>query len=231
LEKDRLVHTVTHLLLHTSPLLICLLVGCVLLLESSGVPILNSTLLLFAGALASFGHLQLEYLTLVAVVGSVCGACLAYSIGKRGGRQMLLRLAQVFHVETGKVDMVERWFQRSGAWMIFFSRMLPYARPFACFPAGIAQMNFIRFFCCALLGSVIWCVTLLMVGWNLGKRWELAVAVIQQYTLPVVGLAAVLIALYIFSTRLIKRFLQTRLQASMKVAHDADERSRDLLEV
>jgi membrane protein DedA with SNARE-associated domain len=225
------VHTVTHVLLHTSPLLIYLLVGCVLLLESSGVPILNSTLLLFTGALASLGHLQIEYLVLVAVTGSVCGACLAYAIGMRGGRQILFRLARLFRVEAGKVDIVERWFRRSGAWMIFLSRMLPYARPFACFPAGIAQMSFIRFFCCALAGSLIWCVTLLLVGWNLGKRWELAVSIIQQYTLPMVGLAVVLVALYIFSTRLIKRFLHTHLQASVKVVHDADERSRDLLEV
>jgi membrane protein DedA with SNARE-associated domain len=225
------VHTVTHVLLHTSPLLIYLLVGCVLLLESSGVPILNSTLLLFTGALASFGHLQFDYLVLVAVTGSVSGACIAYYIGRRGGRQILFRLAQVFHIDTGKVDIVESWFRRSGAWMIFFSRMLPYVRPFACFPAGIAQMNFVRFFCCALLGSLIWCVSLLVVGWNLGKRWELAVPVIQQYTVPVLGLAVVLIGLYIFSTRLIKHFLHTHFQASTEVAHDTEERNRNLVEV
>ena len=132
------MQTVTHVLLHTSPLLIYLLVACVLLLESSGIPILNSTLLLFTGALASLGHLHIVDLALFAVTGSVAGACLAYSIGRRGGQQVLLRLALRFHVDTAKVDIVEHWFQRSGAWMIFFSRMLPYVRPFACFPAGIA---------------------------------------------------------------------------------------------
>jgi membrane protein DedA with SNARE-associated domain len=226
------VHTVAHVLLHTSPLLIYLLVGCVLLLESSGVPILNSTLLLFTGALVSLGHLQIEYLALAAVTGSVSGACLAYCIGRRGGRQILYRLAHILRIDTEKVDIVERWFQRSGAWMIFFSRMLPYARPFACFPAGIAQMNFIRFFCCALLGSLIWCVTLLVVGWNLGKRWELAVSVIQQYTVPTLGLAVVLVGLYIVATHLIKRWLHTHLKASTdEVAPDTNKRSRNLVEV
>lgn len=226
------MHTVAHVLLHTSPLLIYLLVGCVLLLESSGVPILNSTLLLFAGAMASLGHLQIEYLALVAVTGSVAGACLAYCIGRRGGRQVLFRLAQILHIDTEKVEMVERWFRRSGAWMIFFSRMLPYARPFACFPAGIAEMNFIRFFCCALLGSLIWCVTLLVIGWNLGKRWELAVSVIQQYTVPVLGVTVLWIGLYIIATRLIRRWLHKHLEASTDEAEsDADKRSRKLVEV
>jgi membrane protein DedA with SNARE-associated domain len=223
------VQTVTHLLLHTSPLFICLLVGCVLLLESSGVPILNSTLLLFTGALASLGHLHIVDLTVFAVTGSVIGACVAYYIGKRGGRQVLFRLALLFHLNMTKVDMVEHWFQRSGAWMIFFSRMLPYARPFACFPAGIAQMSFMRFFCCALLGSLIWCVSLLTVGWNLGKRWELAVTAIQQYTVPVLALVAGLIVLYIFSMRLIKRFLHTRFMVSAVTTSDADECSPELI--
>jgi membrane protein DedA with SNARE-associated domain len=219
------VHTVTHIFLHTSPLLMYLLVGCVLLLESSGVPILNSTLLLFAGALVSLGHLNIVNLALASIVGSVAGACLAYYIGGHGGQQVLLRLASLFHVDTEKIAIVERWFQHSGAWMIFFSRMLPYARPFACFPAGIAQMNFLRFFCAAFAGSTIWCISMLVVGWNLGKRWELAVAAIQQYTLPVLGLIILLLVLYIFFARQVKRYLQARFQRSS----DSNERSHDLV--
>lgn len=225
------MHTVTHVLLHTSPLFICLLVGCVLLLESSGVPILNSTLLLFTGALASLGHIGIVDLALFAVAGSVLGACLAYAIGKRGGRRVLFRLAVFFHLNMTKVDVVEHWFQRSGAWMIFFSRMLPYVRPFACFPAGIAQMGFMRFFCCALLGSLIWCVSLLAIGWNLGRRWELAVAAIQQYTVPALIFIMGLIVLYIFSMRLIKRFLHARLLVPTATPSGADESSHDLVTI
>ncbi len=208
------MQTVTHVLLHTSPLLMYLLVGCVLLLESSGVPILNSTLLLFVGALVSFGHLNMVNLALAAISGSVAGACLAYYIGGHGGQQLLLRLALLFHVDAGKITVVERWFQHSGAWMIFFSRMLPYLRPFACFPAGIAQMNFLRFFCSAFAGSFIWCLSMLAVGWNLGRRWELAVAAIQQYTLPVLVLVVLLLLLYIFFMRQVKHYLQARFQRS-----------------
>jgi membrane protein DedA with SNARE-associated domain len=202
-----------------------LLVGCVLLLESSGVPILNSTLLLFAGALASLGHLNIVNLALVSIVGSVTGACLAYYIGGHGGQRVLLRLASLFHVDTEKITIVERWFQHSGAWMIFFSRMLPYARPFACFPAGIAQMNFPRFFCAAFAGSTIWCISMLIVGWNLGKRWELAVAAIQQYTLPVLALIVLLLVLYIIFARQVKRYLQAHFQRSPH----SSQCSRDLM--
>jgi membrane protein DedA with SNARE-associated domain len=169
--------------------------------------------------------LNIVNLALASIVGSVAGACLAYYIGGHGGQQVLLRLASLFHVDTEKIAIVERWFQHSGAWMIFFSRMLPYARPFACFPAGIAQMNFPRFFCAAFAGSTIWCISMLVVGWNLGKRWELAVAAIQQYTLPVLGLIILLLVLYIFFARQVKRYLQARFQRSS----DSNERSHDLV--
>ena len=224
------MQTVTHILLHTSPLLIYFLVGCVLLLESSGIPILNSTLLLFTGALASYGHLQIEYLALVAVTGSVAGSCLAYFIGLRGGRRILLRFARVFRVDGGKVDIVEHWFRRSGAWMIFFSRVLPYVRPFACFPAGIARMSFMRFFFCSLAGSLLWCIALLLVGWDLGKRWTLAIPVIQQYTLPILALVIVLLGVYIVAMRLFQRVMRTRLQTPPESVSEVDESKRDLIE-
>ena len=69
-----------------------------LLLESSAVPIINSTLLLFTGALANLGHLDFWALAIVSILGSISGACLAYIIGRRGGRRLFLRLVGIFHV-------------------------------------------------------------------------------------------------------------------------------------
>lgn len=226
------MQTVTDFLLHTSPLFIYLIVGVVLLLESSGVPILNSTLLLFTGALVSLNHLNIYYLAVAAVAGSTSGACLAYVIGARGGRRILLRLAELFHVDAQKVTLVERWFQKSGIWMVFFSRMLPYARPFACFPAGITQTNFARFFVSAFAGSLIWCLAMLSLGWSLGRRWEQAVAVLQQYTLPTLAGVALLVALYFFGVRTIKTQLRSRFQPiSAEVAEEVARERRDLVEV
>src|SRR5437016_4620799 len=153
--------------------MIYLIVAVILLLESSGVPIVNNTLLIFTGALASFGHLTIWLLAVAAITGSITGACLAYIIGAYGGRRIILRLAAFFRVDDQKVRMAESWFQTTGVWMIFFSRMTPFVRPFACFPAGMARLAFLRFFIAASAGSLIWCSTMLCIGWNLGYRWKL----------------------------------------------------------
>lgn len=205
------MYTVVQLFFHTSPLLIYLIVAVVLLLESTGVPIVNSTLLLFLGALISLGRLDLSIWVLIAaaVLGSSSGACLAYVIGLYGGRRLFLHLASIFHVGLEKVEMVESWFHKSGVWMVFFSRMIPYVRPFGCFPAGIARMPFSRFFVAALAGSVIWCVVMLNIGLALGRRWRLAFHLIEYYTVPTLFTLILLVVLYFLISYQIKRYLRS----------------------
>ncbi len=204
------MHPIVHALLHTSPLFIYLLVVIILLLESSGVPITNNTLLLLLGAMASLGFLNFELLIISALVGSSAGACCAYWLGKRGGRKIVIRLAAFFHVNEHKIFIMDSWFHRSGFWMIFFSRMTPFVRPFACFPAGIAHMNFRKFLLAAVTGSLIWCIVLPCIGWLLGPRWRIALHMMQTYTLPtIIGILLVLIV-YAFVTYMVKRAINAK---------------------
>ncbi len=204
------MHSIVHALLHISPLLVYLLVAVILLLESSGVPIINNTLLLLLGATASLGFLNLEMLMISAFLGSSAGACCAYWIGMRGGRKIVLRLAGFFHVSEQKVYTMDDWFQKSGFWMIFFSRMTPFVRPFACFPAGISHMNFRRFLFAAVAGSLIWCVTLPSIGWMLGPRWKIALYFMRTYTLPTIIGVVLLLVLYAVITNIIKRAINAK---------------------
>ena len=189
-----------------------MVVGVFLLLESSGVPIINSTLLLLTGALASLGRLDIFALGVVSIAGSVAGACLAYTIGRHGGARLLRRAAAKMRVDPRKIQLLEQWFERAGARMIFFSRIIPYIRPFSCFPAGMARMSFRRFLAAAASGSVIWCVGILALGWNLGRRWRLALSLMQHYTVPAVLVILLLVAVSILARRTIKRRLDARLQ-------------------
>ncbi len=209
------MHSIVHVLLHISPLLVYLVVAVILLLESSGVPIINNTLLLLLGATASLGFLNLEMLMISAFLGSIAGACCAYWIGMRGGRKIVLRLAGLFHVSEQKVYTMDSWFQKSGFWMIFFSRMTPFVRPFACFPAGISHMNFRKFLLAAVAGSLIWCVALPSIGWILGPRWKIALYFIRTYTLPTILGVVLLLIVYGIVTNIIKRAINAKYRSHL----------------
>ena len=216
---------------HINPLLLCLFVGLFLLLESCGIPILNTSLLLFSGAVASFGHVNIVVVALAAIIGSTAGACLAYVIGLRGGELALQRLMTRLRIDTQKIDKASRWFSGPGVRMIFLSRILPYVRPWVCFFGGIARMPFRRFLAAALSGSILWCIAILSVGWALGRRWRDALHLIQAYTLPTLGVIALAIAVYLLAKFAINLRLN-RQQVALVQASDAEgQQSGDLLEV
>ena len=217
---------------HANPLLIYAIVVLVLLLESSGIPITNNTLLLFTGALAALGHLNIWLLTFSAIVGSIAGACSAYSLGKWKGHAVLRRIATLFRVDARKMSMAENWFQKSGVWMIFFSRMTPYVRPFACFPAGISHMPFRRFFIAALSGSILWCFTLVRIGAALGPHWRLALTLLQNYTIPTCAILVLLVVLYFSCRYAITRHLHSQSHKGLSDTEVEEQRcDSGLLEV
>jgi membrane protein DedA with SNARE-associated domain len=220
---DFFIHTIQHI----SPLYIYILVASMLLLESSGIPIVNTTLLLFTGAMAALGHLDFWWLLLASISGSVIGACSAYLLGSGCGEAILFRLARLLRIDRQKVVLAERWFQRSGARMIFISRIVPYIRPFACFPAGIAEMPFPRFLLAAASGSILWCVTFLLIGWEVGPRWKMALHLVHASTIPTICALLVLILAFFFIRHAVMRYMKRQLSTDGEEA----ARDRDLLEV
>jgi membrane protein DedA with SNARE-associated domain len=213
LEKDRCVDFVVHAFQHIPSLLVYVLLAVFLLLESSGIPLLNTTLLLCTGALAALGRLNLSLLMLISILGSVLGACSAYGLGRRYGEPFLLGAARLLRIEESKVALLQKWFHKAGGRMIFVSRIVPYIRPFSCFPAGIAAMPFARFLRAVLAGSIIWCVTFLLIGWELGPRWKLAVYLVRLYTVPMLVILLLLLILGFFFRRAINRSLKKYLAA------------------
>ncbi len=219
-------------IIHANPVLIYLIVAIVLLFESSGVPIANNTLLLLTGALAAQGHLNIWILIPVTIMGSITGACLAYIIGARSNLRTLLRLTAILRVDEQKVFMTERWFQKAGLWMIFFSRMTPYVRPFACFLGGLTRMPFSRFYIAALTGSIIWCIAILQIGMALGARWHQALFLMQRYTLHSLCVLLLGVILYFCIVRALKRYIYQNAQKEVSPQeHKSEQTERELLEV
>jgi membrane protein DedA with SNARE-associated domain len=221
------VDFISHISQHISPPLIYVLVGAFLFLESTGIPLINTTLLLFVGAIAFDGRLNIILLIVVAILGSILGACCSYSLGRFYGEPLLIRLTHLLHIDQRKVLLTQRWFQTAGLRMVFVSRIVPYIRPFSCFPAGMAAMPFRRFFFSALAGSVIWCITFLIVGWELGPRWKLAMDLVHTYTVPTICALLVLAVLSFFCRRALHRYFKRRLDEQS----GGVERDHDLLEV
>ena len=93
-------------------------------------------------------------------------------------------------------------------------------------------MPFRRFFAAAASGSIIWCVGMPAIGWSVGRRWKLALGLMQTYTVPTVLVIVLLLAGYCLVKLAIKRRLDARLQALPGGEADSESQNDcDLLEV
>lgn len=143
-------------------------------LESACIPIPSEVIMPFAGAaiiLKPATHMSLLSVTLAGTLGCIAGSILAYFVGLKGGRPLLLKYGKYILITEQKLNYVDEFFKKHGEVAIFWSRVMPIVRTFISLPAGISKMNFPKFVIFSTLGSLPWCFALALVGDTLGKNW------------------------------------------------------------
>jgi membrane protein DedA with SNARE-associated domain len=139
---------------------------------SACIPIPSELTMLFAGALAASGRLNLVGVILIGLLGNMVGSYIAWAVGRAGGRALVLRFGRVVRLSEHDLDRAERWFERRGEITVLVSRMVPVVRTFISLPAGIADMAPVRFGIYTLVGSIPWTIGLAVGGYELGGRWK-----------------------------------------------------------
>src|SRR3954465_10829348 len=143
-----------------------------MVLESACIPIPSEATMLFAGFNAHNGEYSVIAATLVGTGANLVGSWIAYAVGYFGRIELLERHGRKLHVKPSDLQRADRWFERWGAWAVFFSRMLPVVRTFISLPAGVARMPFVRFSVLTFLGCLPWVFLLTFIGQQAGAHWE-----------------------------------------------------------
>ncbi|HWE34306.1 MAG TPA: DedA family protein [Solirubrobacteraceae bacterium] len=147
--------------------------GVILLMTITGVIGLPGTepTMLFAGFDVYNHTLSLVPVIAAGAVGDTLGACVAFTIGFYGSRELLERQGSKLHVSQRKLDRAHNWFERYGTATVFVSRFLPVVRAAFPYAAGASKMSFPRFVVLAALGSVFWVTGLAVLGREVGSNW------------------------------------------------------------
>jgi membrane protein DedA with SNARE-associated domain len=169
-----------HLIATYGLLAICALMAA----ESACIPVPSEVTMLFAGALAagavSGPHPGLAAVVVAGTLGNVVGSYLAWLIGKCGGRSWLLRWGRYVGLRPQEIDKAQDWFDRRGASVVFWSRLLPGIRTFISLPAGIAEMPAARFGIYTVAGCLPWTAVLAVVGYGIGADWQTIERVLRR---------------------------------------------------
>ncbi|MEO8760613.1 MAG: VTT domain-containing protein [Bacteroidia bacterium] len=135
------------------------------------MPFLPGDSLLFtAGLFARTGHLDLTYVLSLLFIAAILGDNVNYWLGRTVGLKVFqLKLKGKPIVKQEYLDKTHSFYEKYGTKAIIMARFVPFVRTFAPFAAGIAQMNYKKFFSFDVLGGALWIFSLTMAGFLLGN--------------------------------------------------------------
>jgi membrane protein DedA with SNARE-associated domain len=161
----------TNLIIHIISTLGYAGVGLLMALQTMAIPIPSEVILPFAGFLASAGRFNIFVIALMGGLGSCIGSSIAYYIGYKGGRPLVLKYGKYILISHHDLDMTEKFFAKFGSIAIFIGQLLPIVRSFIAFAAGLVEEVFWKFILFTFLGSFLWSLMLAYIGMKLGDNW------------------------------------------------------------
>jgi membrane protein DedA with SNARE-associated domain/membrane-associated phospholipid phosphatase len=161
------------------------LVGVLAFLETGafvGLIAPGETVVMAGGVIAGQG--EIELLPLIAVVWScaVLGDTTSFFIGRRLGREFLLRHGPKVKITHERLAQVEGYFQRHGGKTILIGRFIGLVRALAPFIAGSSRLDYRRFIPYSVVGCGLWATLFCLVGYLFWQSFDKVAGVAGQAT-------------------------------------------------
>jgi membrane-associated protein len=130
----------------------------------------GDSLLFTAGLFARLGYMDMSFLVLLLFSAAVLGDNSNYWIGRTIGLRVLkLKLGGKDLVKQEYLDKTHSFYNTYGVKTIIMARFVPIVRTFAPFVAGVAEMDYKKFFSYDILGGAVWILSLSFAGYFLGE--------------------------------------------------------------
>jgi len=167
-------------------------------LESTFMPVPSEIVMIPAGYLAFKGEMNLYLVIIIGSFGALGGAMFNYFLAKRFGKPLLLKFGKYFFFDDKKLDKIELFFNKHGAFSTFTGRLIPGVRHFISLPAGLASMDLQKFAFYTITGATIWSAVLVLLGYFLGAKEDLIHQYLHQITIITLVVIALTTAIYIY---------------------------------
>lgn len=197
------------------------------MIESSGIPFPGETMLLLASFFAATNHtLQIPVVIACAALGAILGDNLGYTVGRTGGRALVMRYGKYIFLKQEHLDRAERFFAKHGNKTVFFGRFVSVLRAWAAFLAGVNSMHWRIFLVYNAAGGIIWATIYGLLGFYLGRVFHDNFTQIQQYASTVGWIGAgVIVAVTILLIVFFQLRKRTRAQITASSSVNSEQGS------
>jgi len=160
-------------------------------LESSFFPFPSEVVMIPAGYLAYKEEMNIFLIIISGLLGSISGAWLNYLIASKFGRKFLEKF-----ISNEKLNKLDEFFEKHGHISTFSGRLVPGVRQYISFPAGLAKMNGLIFSLFTGLGSLIWILVLVGLGYFIGQNQTLIHKYLKEITIITLIILSIIIFIY-----------------------------------
>lgn len=141
----------------------------------------GDSLLFAAGLLAAQGFFHICLLTPLLIAAAILGYALAYYLGARLGR-WLLKQPDRFWFKKAYLLQTHEFYEKHGGKAMIIGRLVPIVRTFLPVVAGLADMPQRRYMLYNILGGLMWCGGVTLLGYFLGN----VIPNLETYLLPII---------------------------------------------
>jgi len=138
------------------------------ILGNMGLPLPEETILVLAGYMVWRGQLRLPLVLAVGVISAAAGDNLGYWLGHRYGRAALQRHALWILGKPERLEAMQAFVERRGAFAVFAARFIPGLRFSAGPLAGALGLRFLPFLGANLLGAATYVPVAVGAGYAIG---------------------------------------------------------------
>jgi len=156
----------------------------------------SEVLLLLAAVAIRQGSFNLGVTLIIAVIAQLVGAAISYSLGRYGGAPLIERYGRYVLLSKHDLERAHRWFGRYGRWAAALGYCLPLLRGYIGYAAGVAVQPVRSFTISAIIGTAIWTVALITLGYYLAAHLSAIEHVIRPFSYALA--AAVALAIIFF---------------------------------
>jgi undecaprenyl-diphosphatase len=154
-----------------------LLVGVFAFAETGafvGLVVPGETVMLLGGAVAGQGAIDVYLLIAIAWFAAWAGDTTSFFLGRRLGREFVMRNGPRFGIGHERFEKVEDYFSRHGGKTIFVGRFISLVRAFAPFIAGSSGMRYRAFVPYSILGTGLWSSAHILIGYFFSRSIDTA---------------------------------------------------------
>jgi membrane protein DedA with SNARE-associated domain/membrane-associated phospholipid phosphatase len=137
-----------------------------------GLVVPGETTMLLGGAVAGQGEIDLYLLIAIAWFAAWVGDTTSFFVGRRLGREFVLRHGPRVGITHERFEKVEDYFGRHGGKTIFIGRWISLVRALAPFIAGSSGMQYRAFVPFSVLGTGLWASAHILIGYFFSRSVE-----------------------------------------------------------